>query len=297
MSLRSFWSATKEALQGFGEDEPFRLAGALSFYTLLSMAPLLMVVTGFAGLLFGQRAVQGELVGQIEGLVGQEGAQAVETVLANVAPPQGAPLSMAIGVVLLLVGATTVFAQLQAALNHIWHVKASPRGNAIWSFIRTRLLSLGMVIVIGFLLLVSLVVSAALAAMHTYFTEMLPGGGGLLWRLVDIALGLIVITGLIAVMFKYLPDVRIAWRDVWFGAAVTAVLFSLGRYAIGLYLGHAGIASAYGAAGSLVVLLLWIYYSSLIIFLGAEITQVWARRMGKDIRPARYAVITETVHH
>ncbi|MEX0885505.1 MAG: YihY/virulence factor BrkB family protein [Phycisphaeraceae bacterium] len=296
MNLRSIWSAVKEVVAGFLEDQPFQLAGALSFYTLLSMAPLLMVVIGLAGLIFGEAAVRGELVGQIEELVGEDGAEAVQTILANAAPPEGAPLSMAIGIGLLLIGATTVFAQLQASLNQIWHVKASPRGNAIWALLRTRLLSLSMVIVIGFLLLVSLVISATLTALHTYVTGSLSAGEGILWRGVDIAVGLIVVSLLIAFMFKFLPDVRIAWRDVWFGAAVTAVLFSIGRYAIGLYLGQTGVASAYGAAGSLVVLLLWIYYSALIVFFGAEVTQVWARRMGKHIRPARYAIDIDATH-
>lgn len=194
-----------------------------------------------------------------------------------------------IGIATLLVGATTVFAQLQAALNQIWNVKAAPTRGAIWSFIRTRLLSLALVLVLGFLLLVSLVVSAVLTVLHEYLSRVMPVGGAVS-QAVNFVVSLSVIAFLVGTIFKVLPDVRIAWRDVWFGAGVTALLFSVGKSVIGLYLGHAGLASSYGAAGSLVVFMVWVYYSSLLMLLGAQITQTYARRRGAAIQPAPYAV-------
>jgi membrane protein len=199
-------------------------------------------------------------------------------------------VSVVIGIVTLIIGASTVFGQLQSALNQIWEVEAAPAKSAIGSFIRTRVLSLAMVIGIGFLLLVSLIVSAALAALDGYLQTRtaLPAG---LWQALNLLTSLGIIALLFALMFKLLPDVKLAWRDVWFGAFVTAALFTAGKYLIGLYLGHASIGSSYGAAGSVVVLMVWVYYSSLIVFLGAEITQVRrSRRLGESAAPAEHAV-------
>ena len=195
---------------------------------------------------------------------------------------------MVIGLATLLLGATTVFGQLQAALNQIWNVKAVPR-RAFWSLIRTRLLSLALVLVLGFLLLVSLVMSAALTGLQAYLSEALPLGAWF-WRGVNFVVTLAVITLLIAAIFKVLPDARIPWAYVWFGAVVDAVLFGAGRIVIGFYLGHASIASSYGAAGSLVVFLIWVYYSSLIMLFGAKVTQVYAAWHGAEIAPAPHAV-------
>ncbi|MFA9478556.1 YihY/virulence factor BrkB family protein [Phycisphaerales bacterium AB-hyl4] len=289
----SFWSATKEVFGRFTSDQPFQLAAALSFYLLLSLAPLLLVVVGVAGLVLGEQAARGELVEQIEGTVGTEGAEAVQTVLAHAEQIGGGAVSLTIGLVTLLVGATTVFAQLQNSLNQIWRVQPSPKkSNAVWTFIRTRLLALGVVVMIGILLLASLITSSVLAGMQEQVDAWLPGLG-VTSRVLDLVFTLVVMTVLIALVFKFLPDVKIAWRDVWVGAAVTGVLFGIGKFAIGAYLGQAGIGSAYGAAGSLVVLLVWVYYSALILFFGAEITHVYARRVGANIQPADYAERTD----
>jgi membrane protein len=289
MTARSLWSLISETIVEFLDESPFQLAGALSFYTLLSLSPLVLVVVGVAGLVWSEGAMRAQLLRQIEQLVGPAGAETIATVLTNATDPRGSSTSIAIGLGSLLIGATTVFAQLQASLNQIWNVRAAPTRRAVRGFIRTRLLSLALVVVLGFLLLVSLVASAILTALHDYLSRAIPAGG-VVWHTVEFVVSLGVIASLIALIFKFLPDVRIAWSDVWVGAFVTSGLFGIGKFLIGLYLAHASIASSYGAAGSLVVFLVWIYYSSLIVFLGAEFTQVRARRRGAAIEPAAHAV-------
>ncbi len=272
----------------FLSENPFQLAGALSFYTLLSLAPLLLVVVASAGLFWGEAAVRGQLTGQFEQLVGSDGASVINTIIANASDTKTGVISMIIGLATLLFGATTVFVQLQASLNQIWNVRTTARRNAIWSFVRIRLLSMAIVLGMGFLLVVSLVFSAALAALKNHMDAKLSGMAWL-WELLNFGISLGVVTVLIAMIYKYLPDVRIAWRDVWLGALVTAGLFGIGKFLIGMYLGHASVGSAYGAAGSLVVLLVWVYYSSLILFFGAEITQLLMRYRGHEIQPAAFA--------
>lgn len=290
---RGFWSATKETFAAFFAHQPFQLAAALSYYTLLSLAPLLLVVIGIAGLAFGEQAVRGELVARMHSLLGQQGAEAIQTVIAHASRSNRGLLSTIVGVVIMLVGATTVFMQLQASLNQIWGVEAAPDRSAIWLFIRYRLLSLAMVFSLGFLLLLSLVLSTAITGLHGYLPEVYPGSATLL-RILNIVVTLAVITVVIALTFKFLPDVEIAWRDVWVGAIITSALFAVGKYFIGLYLGHASIGSSFGAAGSIVVLMVWVYYTSLILFFGAEITQVYARRIGTTIQPDAKARSTDT---
>lgn len=276
---RSFWGAVKETFSEFYEDNPFQMASALSFYTLLSLSPLLLVVIGVAGLAFGEEAVRGRLVGEVSGLVGKEGAEAIQTVIANTSIGRRDLMSTIVGLVTLVLGATTVFVQLQSSLNTIWDVKASTEKvkYALLAFVRQRLLSLAMVLAVGFLLVVSLVLNAALTAIDAYLAHVLPGSETI-WQVVNTAASLVLITALIALMFKYLPDRRVPWRDVWFGAAITGVLLTAGKYLIGLYLGQASFASTFGAAASVVILMVWIYYASLILFFGAEVTQVHSRR-------------------
>lgn len=284
------WSLMRDAIAEFLDESPFQLAGALSFFTLLSLSPLVLVVVGVAGLVWSKDAVRTQLLAQIEQLVGPAGAETVSAVLTNTFDPGRSALSVAIGIATLLVGATTVFAQLQSALNQIWNVEvAPPTHSVVWSLVRSRLLSLALVLVLGFLLLASLVVTTVLAALHTYLSGAVPPGSGL-WPVVHFMVSFTVIAFLIATIFKFLPDVRIAWPDVWFGAVVTSILVGVGKFLIGLYLGYASIASSYGAAGSVVVFLLWVYYSSLIILFGAQLTQTYARRRGATIQPADYAV-------
>jgi membrane protein len=290
MNVKPGFTLIKESFQEWQKDGALDLGAALAYYTIFSLAPLLLVALAVAGLLWDRGQIQGQLIAQLQGLMGQQGAQAVQTMLENAGQQHGSGVFAGIiAVVTILFGATGVFVQLQNALNKVWDVEARP-GLGIWSFVKTRLISFGMVLGIGFLLLVSLVVSTAVSAIGKWATGMLPAGSEALMQGLTFVVSFAFITLLFAMMFKFLPDVEIGWRDVWIGAVVTALLFTLGKFLIGLYLGKSSIASTYGAAGSLVIVLLWIYYSSQILFLGAEFTQVYATRYGSQIRPSKHAV-------
>ncbi len=288
MKVSAFVPLFKETFKEWGEDKVSRLAAALAYFTVFSIAPLLIIAISVAAIFFGEEAARGQIVGQIQGLMGQEGAEAVESMIANANQVQGGLIASIIGIVTLLFGASGVFGQLQDALNTIWEVAPKP-GQGVVNFVRSRFLSFGMVLIIAFLLLVSLVVSAAVAGAGTYVAGIAPGMA-VLWESINFLISFGVITLLFAAIYKVLPDVKIAWGDVWVGAAVTALLFTIGRTLIGLYLGNAAVGSAYGAAGSLVVLLVWVFYSAQILLFGAEFTQVYTRRYGSHIRPSKFAV-------
>jgi membrane protein len=281
------WRVLAASSAAFYNDEPFTLAAALSYYTLLSMAPLLLIVIATAGVFFGPVAVRGEVIDQIRALVGPEGARVAAMLIENAESVGGSVGSIVLGGGLMLFGATTVFAQLQSALNHVWHVESAPR-SALWGFLRHRLLSFALVLSIGFLLAVSLIISALLTALQNYLTG-LGIADVVLWQVLNDAASFMVFVVLIAMIFKYLPDAIIAWRDVWLGAAITSILFIGGKYLIGLYLGQAGIGSLFGAAGSVVVFIVWVYYAGLIFFFGAEVTRAAARQRGSSVRPSEYA--------
>jgi membrane protein len=293
---RKYWQLAKKSVDEFFEDSPFQLAAALSFYTVLSLSPLVLIVVAAAGLVWGEQPVRSELLNQIRELTGDAGAETVRTVLESTTISGQSIGSMILGIITLLFGATTVFAQLQSSLNQIWDVKTAvktvTRRGLLWSLIRTRLLSLTLVLAVGFLLLVSLVVSAALAAFQAYLSRAFPGGGTL-WQILNFLVSLLVISVLIAMVYRVLPDVRLDWPDVWVGAITTSLLFGVGKFLIGLYLGRASIGSSYGAAGSLVVFLVWVYYSSLIMFFGAEITFVYAQDRRNRVRPTELAVVAD----
>jgi membrane protein len=287
MNLTTIWELIRDTVTEWWEDNAPRLGAALAFYTLLSLAPLLVVVTAIAGLTFGKSAAEGQIVAEIQDLVGPRGAEAIQTLLANAHEPMTGLVATAVSLVVLLLGATGVFTELQDALNIVWEVE-SRRPSGVWAAIKDRFLSFVMVLVIGFLLLVSLVASAALTAMSHVAGGLLPNSAGWL-RIADFVVSFAVITLLFAMIYKVLPDARVAWSDVWVGAAVTALLFTVGKFLIGLYLGSSGIGSTYGAAGSLAVFLVWVYYSAQILFLGAEFTQVYARWRGRPIVPKENA--------
>jgi membrane protein len=272
------WSVFRKGAKEFFEESPFEKAAAVAYYALLALAPLLLLVIAIAGLVFGPEAVRGQLASEIHGLVGEQGAKAAEEVIKNANFPGKSGASIAIGIITLLVGASGVFIQLQSALNTIWDAPASPKGNALWRFLRYRLVSMAMVVGLGFLMLVSLTVSALLSAINSHYSAILPWP--VVWQVLNSLGSLLVITVLIAMIFRFLPDVRIAWGDVWLGAFVTAVLFTLGKFAIGAYLGRSSVGSSYGAAGSVIVLVVWVYYASLIFFVGAQVTQIYARSHG-----------------
>ncbi|MDJ0692593.1 MAG: YihY/virulence factor BrkB family protein [Xenococcaceae cyanobacterium MO_188.B32] len=290
--IRSTFRLLKESFYEWQQDKVSLLAAALAYYTVFSITPLLVMAIAIAGAVFGQDTARGEILEQINELVGEQGAQAIETALANANQPQLGSIASIISVVMLLVGASGVFAQLQEALNTVWNVRAKPDGG-IGEFLRKRLLSFGMVLAIGFLLLVSLIVSAILSGISKLEITLLPGLNPL-WQLLNLGISFGLISLLFALIYKYLPDVRIRWQDVWVGAIITAFLFTFGKFLIGLYLGRGSLGSAYGAAGSLIVFLAWVFYSAQILLFGAEFTQVYARKYGRKIRPDSHAELTKS---
>lgn len=286
--MKKFFEVLKQTIKEYGEDKLSRLAAALAYFTIFSIAPVLVIIISVAGLILGQQAVQNEIAGQIEGLVGSEAAIMIQDMIASASDTGSSTIATIVGVALLLFGATGLFAQLQDSLNTIWEIKPAPE-SGIKKFITKRIFSFTMILGIAFLLLVSLVISAALAAVTRYFEGLLPGSD-VLWQVLNYVITFGVITLLFAMIYKILPDAKIAWSDVWLGAAVTAFLFMIGQFAIGLYLGRSSVSSSYGAAGSLVVILLWVYYSAQILFIGAEFTQVYAKIYGSGIVPEEGAI-------
>ena len=276
--LRAAWRLVADAATAWSDDYAASMGAALAFYTLFSIAPLLLIVISVAGLVFGEQAARGEILEQLAGLVGADSAATIESLLEGLNRPRAGLVGTGVGLVVLLVGATTVFAELQDAMDRIWRAPARPRGG-LFKLLRARLLSLGMVLGIGFLLMVSLVVSAALSALGKWwapwFAEL-----AFVADLVNFTVSFVLITAMFAMIYKWIPRVKVDWRDVWTGSAITALLFTVGKTLIGLYIGRSGVASPFGAAASLVVLLLWVYYSAQIFLLGAEFTWVYARRFG-----------------
>lgn len=286
-----------KALNRFLADDCTTMAAALAYYTTFAIAPLLPIVMSIVALVFGRDVVQYEIQTQIQGLIG-EGAATQAGAMVKHADQYGSAgvLSAVIGIIALLAGATGAFTQLQSSLNRIWHVKPDPRAGGIRNFIGQRILSLGMVLGVAFLLLVSLAVSAALSAFGHVISSFLPHGfSAPVLQAIGFVVSLAIFAVLFAAIFKVLPDAKIDWRDVWTGAAITAVLFTIGKFLIGMYLGHSGIASAYGAAGSFVLIVLWIYYSSLICLFGAEIAVLWQGAHSGEAQPKPRAVIVENV--
>lgn len=290
MDIRTIWMLLKITVTQWKQDQTSLMAAALAYYTVFSLAPLLIIVIAIAGAVFGEQAAKGELVAQIQGLIGKDGAQLIQTAIENASqldPSQG-PLPTLINISLLLSGATVIFGQLQTSLNKIWNVEPKP-GNGIIDFLRQRFLSFSMVLIIAFLLLVSLVISTLLVIFGNYLRDLIPGFT-YLWQALNFLISFCIVTLLFAMIFKILPDAKIAWKDVWMGAAITAVLFEVGKFLLGFYLGHTSFVSAYGAAGSLVIILTWVFYSAQILFIGAQFTKVYVRSYGQEIVPAEYAM-------
>jgi membrane protein len=290
MSWKDVWGMLKETVEEWFGDKAQRMGAALAYYGVFSLGPLLLIALAVAGMVFGKEAAQGEIVAQIGSTVGPTAAEAVQKILNQQYERGGGAWATVIGVVFLMVTATTFFAELQDAMNTVWKVKPK-EGLGIWDTIRIRLLSLAVVLGTAFLLLVSLIVNAALAATGKYFhsaAASIPGGPWLWWA-VNAVLSLALITVLFALIFKLLPDAKVAWGDVWLGAGLTALLFSVGKYLIGLYLGQSSVTSSFGAAGSVVVILIWVYYSTQLLILGAEFTRVYARRRGSVPEPLEHA--------
>jgi membrane protein len=289
--MKSIWSILKQTFSEFSEDNVLRLSAALAYYSIFSIGPLLAIIVGLAGLAFGSDSVRHQIEQQLQGMLGQGSAKTVESMMS--AQKHGTSLiTTTVGVVVLLFGAAGVFGQLQDSLNTIWEVKPK-RGAGIWNTLRNRFLSFSMVLGVGFLLLVSMALSTALSALTSHFGHSLPVAGWLAHGL-DFVVSFAVVTLLFAMIFKYLPDVHVPWSKVWVGAIGTTVLFSIGKILLCLYLGRQSTSSAYGAAGSVILILLWVYYASVILFFGAEFTQVYAKRTGAIVCATEYAVPVTT---
>ncbi len=278
MSFKNIWILIKAAGSSWVDDYAQSMGAALAYYTMFSIAPLLLIVISIAGLIFGAEAARGEIVGQLHGLMGPQGAEAVQGLLESVSRPAESITATLIGGVLLLVGATTVFGELQDAMDRIWRAPKRDKGG-VWSLLRARLLSFGMIMGIGFLLIVSLVVSAALAALKKWWGPLFVGWE-ILANSINFLVSFLFITVLFAMIYKFMPRVKVAWADVWIGASVTALLFTVGKFLIGLYIGKSGMTSGFGAAGSLVAVLVWVYYSAQIFLMGAEFTWAYALTFG-----------------
>lgn len=282
MALRDTWSVLKQTVTEFIADDAMNLGAALAFYTALSLAPLVLIMITVAGLVLTPDQQQ-QMIQQVQTTVGSRAGETINGIVESASQNKsGGQIAAIISFATLLFSASAVFAQLQYSMNRIWGVEPKP-GGGVWTWIRKRLLSLAMIATIGFLLLVSMVISAALG--------MIFGGGGVVWQVVNFVVSMLVFILLFAVIYKVLPDVKITWRMTWLGAIVTAVLFAIGKTAIGLYLSYGGVGSAYGAAGSLIAFLVWVYYSSLILFVGAELTQVIASREGAALEPDEHAQV------
>jgi membrane protein len=279
MKPRQLFDLCRKAAMAWVDDFAPSMGAAISYYTMFSLAPLLVIVIAVAGAIFGREAVQGEIAAQLTGLIGREGAIAVQGLVRSASEPERGLIAGIVSIVVLVVGATTVFAELQSALDRIWHVPEKDKPSGVWAVLRARLLSFGLILGLAFLMMVSLVVSAGVAAFGTWAGGMLPGWEVMLQAL-NVVISVSITTLLFAMIFKLMPTAPISWRDVWIGAGVTAVLFEIGKLLIGLYLGKSGVTESFAAAGSLVVLLAWVYYAAQIFLLGAEFTKVYANEHG-----------------
>jgi membrane protein len=290
--MKNAWQVLRGAFKEWKEDEAGELAAALSYYMAVSIAPLLIFVLLLLGFVVGEGNAADQLVAQLQAVFGQQGSEFIQTIIDNAKQPTAGSIAGIISLLTLIWGSTNVFAHLQKSLNNVWDVKPKP-SSGVMDTIRRRLLSLTLVLGVGFLLAVSLILTSVLTVVTNNITSGLPGTD-LLWQIVEFLSSVAVLTLLFAAIFKVLPDVEIKWRDVWLGAVTTSVLFTLGKFALGIYFGSAGIGSTYGAAGSVIAFLLWVYYSALILFFGAEITQVYARQYGAGIQPSAHAVYQES---
>ncbi|WP_460965715.1 YihY/virulence factor BrkB family protein [Spirosoma litoris] len=286
------WTVLHDSFNGFMDDRCLKLSAALAYYTIFSLAPLLVLVISLTSIFFGQEAIQGQIFGQINGLVGNEAAKQIQDMIKSVGLSGKTSTALAIGIVTLVMGATSIFVEIQDSVNLIWRVKPKPKKGWV-KLLKDRLLSSSLVVSLGFLLLVSLIINGLVLALSSTLTRYLPGLGVYVISAFNFLISTSVVTVLFGVIFKVLPDAKIAWKDVRGGAIFTALLFMLGRYLIGVYIETTSTSSTYGAAGSLIVILTWIYYTAAILYFGAEFTQAYANHFGIKIEPADYAVYVE----
>src|SRR6266542_2574792 len=293
-TFKNLWSVLKQTFKDFGTLGITRMSDALSYYTVFALAPMLLVIITVCGFFFGREALEGRIYDQIKSFVGSDAAVQIQELIKNDAISPGMTLASVVGVIALILSATGVFAEIQSSINTIWRLKANPKKGGIVKVLLTRLLSFSMVVSMGFVLMVSLVVNAAMDALVDRLTHIFPGITLYLTYAINIILTFTT-TILFAIIFKVLPDARVRFKDIRAGAITTAILFMLGRAAIGFYLGHSKVSSTYGAAGSLVVILLWVYYSAIILYFGATFTKAYVSRNGGHIYPNQYAVFIENI--
>lgn len=277
---KELWATFKQTVPAFGDIEPFNKSIIISYYTIFSLPGLLVIIINVAGYFFGKEAVTGEITAQMQGIIGGNTATDIQRIIANASQTEGSTLASILGIGILLFGATGVFYNLQQIFNKIWDVKPKPKGGQILTLIRDRVFSFGLILVIGFLMLVSLVLSAALSALSGWVTSHISESFKILFRALDILTSLAVITVLFAALFKFVPDAKVRWKTVWTGAVITALLFVIAKFALGLYFGTSNPASTYGAAGTIILIMLWVSYAGMILLFGAVFTKVFAVRKG-----------------
>ena len=290
--LKNFWALLKDTFSQWSDREPFNNSIIIAYYTIFSLPGLLVIIINVAGYFYDKKEVTTRITGQIESVVGGDTAEDVQSIVDKASETKGTVISSVLGVATLLFGATGVFYQLQQILNKMWEVKPKPKQKFL-KLIRDRIFSFGLILVVGFLLLVSLVVSAALGAVSEWASGYIPESLQIIFGVLDFLVSLSVVTLLFASIYKFLPDAKISWRDVWIGAAMTSVLFVIAKFGLGLYFGKSDPGSTYGAAGSIILIMLWVSYAGLILLFGAEFTQVFANRYGKKVQPTEAAVSTE----
>lgn len=294
ITIKGFWQILKKAGTGFMQDKVVKLSASLAYYTVFSLGPMIIVIIFLANIFFGRQAIEGTIYGQIRGMVGNEAALQIQEIIKNAAISDSSTLTAIIGVVTLLIGATTVFSEMQDSINTIWSLKVKS-GQGWVRMLINRLLSFSIVVSLGFLLLVSLIINGLLEGFMGKLQEMFPHIAVIVVYIVNLLITLLVVSFLFAIIFKVLPDAVIAWSDVAAGAIFTAVLFMIGKFAITLYINTSNMGSAYGASGSLVILLVWVYYSSIILYFGAEFTKAYAVKYGSEIKPSDYAVTVQVI--
>lgn len=294
ITYKGIWEVLKATFSGFVTHKVTKLSGSLAYYTVFSMAPLLVVIISLLGIFLGQEAAEGKIYAQLAGFMGKDTAFQLQDIVSNAAIDKKGDFAFVSGIIILFIGATTVFADIQESINIIWGLKPKPKRGWL-KMLKNRFLSFSVIISLGFILLVSLAVTALLDGFSSSLQARFSGVSVVLFYMLNQLLTLVVITLIFAVIFKVLPDAEIRWKDVFSGALITALLFMLGKFGISIYIGQSDVGSSYGAAGSLVILLLWTYYSSIILYLGAEFTKAYAIAYGSEIRPSSYAVSTKQV--
>ena len=287
--IRSAINLLKHAAYAFDDDNAFKLSASLSYYTIFALAPLLIIMISLSGFFFGKDAVQGKIYEQLNGVIGADAALQIQQIITNAQQSHATTAGTILGIIILFVGATGVFTEIQGSINFIWSVKAKPKKSWL-KYLANRLLSFSLVIGLGFVLLVSLIINALLTLLNNRLVKRFPDFDADFFSALNSIVILAVITSLFAVIYKVLPDAKIAWRDAWIGSLVTAAFFLAGKYLIGLYLGKANLDITYGTAASIVIILTWVYYSSVILYFGAEFTKIYALHSGEGIRPKRTAV-------